>query len=178
MKRRRPRKLIGLTVVCRACTFHTRSNASGRGDDMSERDGYPVGVPVGSRSSSPIRRLRWTSMDRCSGGSSSGPGPMPGDPPGQYFVARVGSRDVAGIGSIRDRNGPPAPAWTTYIRVDNADQAAEKAMGAGASLREGPSMRPPWSCADPEVEYRRRRFVLSPCTCSLASDLVQTALLP
>jgi hypothetical protein len=34
------------------------------------------------------------------GQTLAGPGPMPGDLSGEYFVARVKGRDVAGIGSL------------------------------------------------------------------------------
>jgi predicted enzyme related to lactoylglutathione lyase len=68
---------------------------------------------------------------------------MPGDPPGQYFVARVSGRDVAGIGSLLGRSGPPVPAWSTFIRVESADETAGRATSAGGSLRDGPFDVPP-----------------------------------
>ena len=33
-----------------------------------------------------------------------GPGQTPGDLPGQYFVARLRGRDVAGVGSVADES--------------------------------------------------------------------------
>jgi predicted enzyme related to lactoylglutathione lyase len=67
----------------------------------------------------------------------SDPGPLAGDPPGEYFVARLDGRDVAGIGSLPD-GGPPVAVWNTLIRVDSVDAAAERAQAAGATLLAGP----------------------------------------
>jgi uncharacterized protein len=63
---------------------------------------------------------------------------MPGRLPGEYFVARVQGRDVAGVGSLPDLGAPAVPSWNTYIRVDSADEAAERAEAAGARLLLGP----------------------------------------
>jgi predicted enzyme related to lactoylglutathione lyase len=66
------------------------------------------------------------------------PGALRGGSPGQYFVARVGGRDVAGIGSLPEGMRLPAPSWITHIRVDSANDAVEKATEAGGRLHEGP----------------------------------------
>jgi uncharacterized protein len=71
----------------------------------------------------------------------SGPGPMPGDPPGEYFVARVGGRDVAGIGT--QPAGGAAPAWITHVAVGSADDAARAAAGAGGRVVAEPFDVPP-----------------------------------
>ncbi len=63
---------------------------------------------------------------------------MPGGLPGEYVVARVGDLDVAGIGTLPDSGGPPGAVWATYVRVDSADAAVERATGAGATLVLGP----------------------------------------
>lgn len=105
---------------------------------MSERDRYPGGVPCWVETLQPDPQAALDFYRPLFGWEFAGPGPMPGDPPGQYFVARVRGRDVAGIGSLSDRGGPPAPSWSTYIRVDSADETAEKATNAGGSLRDGP----------------------------------------
>jgi predicted enzyme related to lactoylglutathione lyase len=58
-----------------------------------------------------------------------------GTPPGadrRYYMCRLGGRQVAAIGSP-----PPAgmaPAWTTYVWVDDADAVAASAVMAGGSL--------------------------------------------
>jgi uncharacterized protein len=53
-------------------------------------------------------------------------------------VARVEGRDVAGVGSLPDSGEAAAPSWNTYIRVDSAHEAAERAKAAGARLLIGP----------------------------------------
>jgi uncharacterized protein len=64
----------------------------------------------------------------------SGPGPMPGDPPGEYHVARLDGCDVAGIGSSPAGAEGQPPAWNTYIRVESADRVAEDAERAGGTI--------------------------------------------
>jgi len=105
---------------------------------MSERERYPAGVPCWVETLQPDPQAAMGFYGPLFGWEFVGPGPMPGDPPGQYFVARVRGRDVAGIGSLPDRSATSAPAWSTYVRVDSADETAEKAKTAGGSLRDGP----------------------------------------
>jgi predicted enzyme related to lactoylglutathione lyase len=71
------------------------------------------------------------------------PGRLPGASLGQYFVARVDGREVAGIGSLPAGAPRPGPAWTTHIRVDSADRAAETARSAGGTILNGPLDDPP-----------------------------------
>jgi predicted enzyme related to lactoylglutathione lyase len=61
----------------------------------------------------------------------SGPGPMP-DAEGEYYVARAGGLDVAGLATL-PKGGAPA-AWTTFVRVDDADAAAARAQRAGGAV--------------------------------------------
>jgi len=68
----------------------------------------------------------------------AGPGPMPRDLPGEYFVGQVKGRDFAGVGSLPDLGGPPVALWSTYIRVASADEAAVRAQAADGSLLIGP----------------------------------------
>jgi len=70
----------------------------------------------------------------------AGPGPMP-DANGEYYVARSRGLDVAGIATLP--KGAPAAAWTTYVRVDDADAAAARAQRAGGAV-----VAPPFD-ADP-----------------------------
>jgi predicted enzyme related to lactoylglutathione lyase len=67
-----------------------------------------------------------------------GPGRMPGGSPGQYFIARVDGRDVAGIGPLADGAVPSTPEWITHIRVASAAEAAERAKAAGGTLLHAP----------------------------------------
>jgi predicted enzyme related to lactoylglutathione lyase len=66
------------------------------------------------------------------------PGAIPGGSPGEYFVARLAGRAVAGIGSLADGDGPLEPSWITHVRVDDVDEAAEKAKEAGGTVLHGP----------------------------------------
>jgi predicted enzyme related to lactoylglutathione lyase len=80
---------------------------------------------------------------------------MPGgEPPGEYHVARLRGRDVAGVGSVPVDTPPTSPGWTTYVRVESADRAADDARSAGGSLVAEPFDAPPAGrmavLADPE----------------------------
>ena len=105
---------------------------------MSERDQYPAGVPCWVETLQPDPQAAMDFYGPLFGWEFVGPGQMPGDPPGQYFVARVRGRDVAGIGSLLDGSRAAMPTWTTYVRVDSADETAERAKNAGGTLRDGP----------------------------------------
>jgi predicted enzyme related to lactoylglutathione lyase len=72
-----------------------------------------------------------------------GPGPMPGEPPGRYFVARLRGRDVAGVSSLPPNGEKSVPVWNTYVCVDSADQAAAKASDAGGAVVVAPFDAPP-----------------------------------
>ena len=109
---------------------------------MSERDRYPAGVPCWVETLQADPRAALQFYGPLFGWEFDGPGEMPGDPPGEYFVARVRGRDVAGIGSRRE-DGPADPVWTTYVRVDSADEAAERAAQAEGSVQAGPFDAPP-----------------------------------
>jgi uncharacterized protein len=105
---------------------------------MTERERYSAGVPCWVETLQPDPEAAVAFYGALFGWEFAGPGAMPGDPPGRYFVARLRDRDVAGIGSLVVRSGSRAPAWTTFIRVDSAEVAAEKARGAGGSVLDEP----------------------------------------
>jgi predicted enzyme related to lactoylglutathione lyase len=63
-----------------------------------------------------------------------GPGRMPGERAGRYFVARLRGRDVAGVSSLPPDGAPPTPVWNTYVYVESADETAAKASGAGGTV--------------------------------------------
>jgi predicted enzyme related to lactoylglutathione lyase len=71
----------------------------------------------------------------------AGPGPMPGEPPGHYFVARHRGRDVAGVGSQPAPDVPPS--WSTHISVTSVEEAADRARVAGGTVLAGPFDAPP-----------------------------------
>jgi predicted enzyme related to lactoylglutathione lyase len=64
----------------------------------------------------------------------AGPGPRPGGLSGEYFVARVDGRDVAGIGSLADVGPAPVASWATYVRVDSVEESTERAKVAGGNV--------------------------------------------
>jgi predicted enzyme related to lactoylglutathione lyase len=97
---------------------------------MFERSGFPAGVPCYIDLSPPDPEaatqfygplMGWTFEDR-----------MPPDAPGHFFAARLDGREVAAIGSSPD--DPAPPAWTTYIAVDSADDAARRVWETGGSV--------------------------------------------
>jgi predicted enzyme related to lactoylglutathione lyase len=108
---------------------------------MSEREHYPAGVPcwVDTIQTDPRGALDF--YREVFGWEFAGPGPMSDG--GEYFVARVGGRDVAGISSVPADSGPPMPVWNTYVSVDSADEAAEKARSGGGAVIAGPLDAPP-----------------------------------
>lgn len=100
------------------------------------QSGYPAGVPCWVENVVPNLHAALGFYSRLFNWELAGPGEMPGDPPGEYYVARLKGRDVAGIGSQPAGAGPAA--WTTYVRVDTVDQAAEAARRAGGSVLAAP----------------------------------------
>lgn len=108
---------------------------------MSERDQYPAGVPCWVETLQPDVQAALDFYGPLFGWEFAGPGLMPGDPPGQYFVARLRGRDVAGIGSSPERS--PATSWVTHVRVDKVDETAARAESAGGEVLDGPFDAPP-----------------------------------
>lgn len=98
---------------------------------MSTRDEYQPGVPcwVDTLQPDPARALAF--YGELFGWQFGEPGVMPGDPPGEYFVAGLQGSDVAGIGT-QPRGVPPA--WNTYVSVASAEEAAEAAVSAGGQV--------------------------------------------
>ena len=75
---------------------------------MSNRDHYPSGVPCWVDTAQPDLPAALEFYGALLGWEFAGPGPMPGDPPGEYHVARIRGRDVAGISSVPNgRAGDP-----------------------------------------------------------------------
>jgi predicted enzyme related to lactoylglutathione lyase len=102
---------------------------------MLERDGYLPGVPCWVDTSQPDPEAAvafyrglfgWDLQDT-----------MPPGSPGKYFIARLGGRDVAAVGS-QPQGGPQAAAWNTYIWVQSADEAAGKVRAAGGRILTDP----------------------------------------
>jgi uncharacterized protein len=119
---------------------------------MSERDGFQPGVPSWVDVMGPDVGSLTRFYGSVFGWDFTGPGEMPGDPPGEYFVARLGGRDVAGVATL------PAdakePGWNTYIQVDDVDDTARRLEEAGGAVLAQPFDAPPAGriavVADPE----------------------------
>jgi uncharacterized protein len=98
---------------------------------MSERSQYPPGVPCWVDTLQPDPRRAMSFYSGLFDWQFTGPGPMPGQPPGEYFVAQLRGRDVAGVAS----RPPQAPtAWTTHVCVADADETCEIVKRAGGSI--------------------------------------------
>jgi predicted enzyme related to lactoylglutathione lyase len=98
---------------------------------MPERDGYPAGVPcwVDTRRADPAPAAAfyeglfgWEFEDLAPEGTPS------------YLVGRIRGRAVAGLGQATNGAAAGPPAWTTYVRVDDADRAAAAASAAGGAV--------------------------------------------
>lgn len=58
----------------------------------------------------------------------------PPEAPSRYLIARLDGKDVCAIAGP----GNDAPAWRTYIAVDDADTAMGELVSAGATMRSAP----------------------------------------
>lgn len=100
---------------------------------MSERDGFSPGVPCWVDTGQPDPDAATKFYGSLFGWTFIGPGDMPGDPPGRYFVAQLRGRDVAGVSSL-PAGAPATPVWSTYIQVASANDSADKAKSAGGKV--------------------------------------------
>lgn len=109
---------------------------------MSTRTAYPAGVPcwVDTLQPEPHAAVRFYAA--LMGWEFGGPGAIPASHD-EYFVARVGDHDVAGVGGLPD-GAPSEPcAWNTYMRVGDADAAAAAVHAAGGQVLVAPCDAPP-----------------------------------
>jgi len=101
---------------------------------MTERDGYQHGVPCWVDTWQPDADAAAAFYAGIFGWEVRS-----GSPAGtetRYDLCTVQGSDVAAIGSPLPEGA--APAWTTYVWVDDADAAAAKAADAGGSLVTAP----------------------------------------
>ena len=107
-------------------------NQTEGGDNLSERDGYRIGVPcwVAAVLPDPERAVAfytelfgWEARETMGAGS-----------PGKSFICTLRGRDVAAIGSERDGDAPSVPAWRTYMWVESADNTVARVRRAGGSV--------------------------------------------
>jgi uncharacterized protein len=107
---------------------------------MSERDSYPPGVPCWVDTGQPDVDAALDFYGTVFGWDFAGPGEMPGEPPGRYYVAQVAGRDVAGIST----QPPGRPTvWNTHVAVASVDDAARAAADNGGSVLVAPFEAPP-----------------------------------
>jgi predicted enzyme related to lactoylglutathione lyase len=109
---------------------------------MSERDGFYPGVPCWVDTGQPDPDAARKFYGSLFGWTFIGPGDMPGDPPGRYFVAQLRGRDVAGVSSL-PVGAPTTPVWSTYIQVASADDSTGKAKSEGGKIITEPFDVPP-----------------------------------
>jgi uncharacterized protein len=110
---------------------------------MSERELYQAGVPCWVDTTQPDPEAAIRFYAELFGWQFTGPGRMPGEPAGKYFVAQARGRDVAGVGSQPPDGPPPNALWNTYVSVQSADDTAESVRDAGGSVAVAPFDAPP-----------------------------------
>jgi uncharacterized protein len=97
---------------------------------MSERDGFQPGVPSWVDVMGPDTETLRGFYGAVFGWDFTGPGEMPTG--GDYFVAQLRGRDVAGVATQPPQSGPPG--WNTYIEVANVDDSAAAVERAGGTV--------------------------------------------
>jgi hypothetical protein len=81
---------------------------------MSEREQYPAGVPPWVETLQPDPRAALDFYGTLFGSEFAGPGPMPGDPPGEYYVARCATvRSTCSPQAARCSAGGPSRSLPT-----------------------------------------------------------------
>ena len=113
---------------------------------MSDREQYPAGVPCFVDTLTPDVEAAKRFYGAVFGWEFGGPGAMPDDPPGEYFVARLRGRDVAAVGTRPADGGGgegPSPGWNTYVAVRSADGAAAQVQALGGAVLVEPFDAPP-----------------------------------
>jgi predicted enzyme related to lactoylglutathione lyase len=110
---------------------------------MSERDHYPPGVPCWVETLQADAQAAMDFYGSVFGWEFEGPAPINSQSAGEYYVARVGGRDVAGIGRLASAGATRTPRWTTYVRVDSVAASAPRAVQAGGSILVEPLDAPP-----------------------------------
>ncbi len=95
---------------------------------MSERADYPPGVPCWVDEVVPDPDAAARFYGSLFGWEVEGPDPAPG----RHLVARLGGRDAAGLGSSPAAR--PGAWWSTYVRVDGAEDSAERVRRAGGAV--------------------------------------------
>jgi uncharacterized protein len=108
---------------------------------MTRFSTYPAGVPCFVDAFSPDPNAARRFYTGIFGWEFAGPGSLPGDPQGEYYVARVRDGDVAGLGSLPSPQTPVA--WNTHVAADDIEAIAGLAQAAGGSVLVEPVDAPP-----------------------------------
>ena len=102
---------------------------------MRIRDSYPAGVPCWVETLQADTRAAAAFYEGLMGWTLVGSEDPDEEHDWSYLVARLDGADVAGIGALPDG---VAPSWVTHVRVDSAEDAAERARAAGGAVLDGP----------------------------------------
>jgi len=103
---------------------------------MTQRTDYPSGVPCWVEALQPDPQAAAHFYGRLFDWRFDQPTSMPEGLDGQYLVARIRSRLVAGIGQAP---GPtPMAIWITYISVASVEEALSRVADAGGAVVAGP----------------------------------------
>ena len=104
---------------------------------MSERDGYPPGVPCWVETWQDDPEPATAFYSGLFGWETESTLPPGAD--GTFHICKLRGRDVAGIGSPIPEAAPPVPSWTTFVLVESATETARKAKDAGGKVLVEPS---------------------------------------
>jgi predicted enzyme related to lactoylglutathione lyase len=111
---------------------------------MSRREDYPAGVPCFVDTLTADLDTAMGFYGGIFGWEFAGPGALPGDPPGDYYVARLHGDDVAGIGTLPASDATPTPpAWNTHVAVNSVGETADRTRAAGGTVLVEPFRVPP-----------------------------------
>jgi predicted enzyme related to lactoylglutathione lyase len=98
---------------------------------MTNRDGYPAGVPCWIDTSQPDPDAAVDFYSGLFGWECENV--MPADSPMKYYIARIDGGSVGAIGSVPD-GAPNQALWNTYICVDDVDALVPKVVAAGGAV--------------------------------------------
>jgi len=98
---------------------------------MTNRDGYPAGVPCWVDASVPDPDAAADFYSGLFGWECENV--MPADVPAKYYIARIDGGTVGAIGSIPE-GAPASPRWNTYIWSDDVDALVPAVLAAGGAV--------------------------------------------
>jgi predicted enzyme related to lactoylglutathione lyase len=98
---------------------------------MSDRNGYAPGVPCWVDTWQPDADAAVGFYTALFGWEANGPSGGP-------YMCTLRGRDVAFVGQLGPEDAHRPSAWMTYVWVDSAERAAERAVAAGGSVPVGP----------------------------------------